>query len=335
MKIYNRRYIGSKHKLLQNIEDIVAKYYGQKKCVFADLFAGTGVVAEHFAGLGNDVIVNDILYSNFVSYEAWLANGKYNKEKVENQLERFNAINGEKLSENYFSKIYAGKYFNVNDAKKIGFIREEIEANKKFYTAKEYYMLLTSLMYETDKIANTVGHFEHYLKKEPEEKGVILGKLDIQEYSDVKIFKEDANQLVRKIKCDVAYIDPPYNARQYVNFYHVLENLANWDKPTEFEGKSMKFKRNHLKSGYSQSKAPLLFKDLIDNLDCKLIIVSYNNTYSANSIASNNKIKEEELMQILNDKGKVTVEEVDYQFFNSGKTQFSNHKEKFYICEVK
>ncbi|MBU4457771.1 MAG: DNA adenine methylase, partial [Candidatus Omnitrophica bacterium] len=40
-------------------------------------------------------------------------------------------------------------------------------------------------------------------------------------------------------KCDVAYIDPPYNARQYINFYHVLENLAKWEKPVEFEGKSI------------------------------------------------------------------------------------------------
>ena len=61
----------------------------------------------------------------------------------------------------------------------------------------------------------------------------------------------------------------------------------------------MKFKRDELKSGYSRSKAPLLFKDLIDSLDCKIIIVSYNNTYSAKSTASNNKIQEQEIINIL------------------------------------
>jgi adenine-specific DNA-methyltransferase len=41
--------------------------------------------------------------------------------------------------------------------------------------------------------------------------------------------------LVRDIISDITYIDPPYNARQYVNFYHVLENLALWQKPEELE----------------------------------------------------------------------------------------------------
>ena len=35
-------------------------------------------------------------------------------------------------------------------------------------------MLLASLMYATDKIANTVGHFEHFLSKKPADRGVVL-----------------------------------------------------------------------------------------------------------------------------------------------------------------
>jgi adenine-specific DNA-methyltransferase len=96
----------------------------------------------------------------------------------------------------------------------------------------------------------------------------------------------------------------------------------------------MKFKRNHLKSDYSKAKAPQVFDDLIKNIKAKLIVVSYNNTYSAKSTASNNKISEEELVETLNKKGKVTKREIDYKFFNAGKTDLKNHKEFIFTCEV-
>ena len=336
IKINNRRYIGSKTSLLENIEEAIEEYLPKKDFVLADPFSGTGVVANYFYDKGHKVIANDILYSNFVSYNTWMSDGKINEEKVENILEKFNNINSENLEENYFSEVFGDKYFENSDAKTIGFIREKIEEIKPEITNREYYTLLSSLLYETDKIANTCGHFESFLNKKPVKKGIYLKMPDISlKPNDNEIYCKDANDLVRNIKADVFYIDPPYNARQYVNFYHVLENLALWQKPRELEGNSMKFKRNHLKSDYSKAKAPEVFRDLIENIDTKLIIVSYNNTYNAKSGASNNKISEEELLEILSNKGKVTKKEIKYKAFNAGKTQLSNHKEYLYICEVK
>ena len=46
-----------------------------------------------------------------------------------------------------------------------------------------------------------------------------------------EIYREDANELIKKINFDVLYIDPPYNSRQYSDAYHLLENLAIWEKP--------------------------------------------------------------------------------------------------------
>lgn len=335
--INNRRYIGSKKSLLYEIEKTVKTYYGNNKCIFTDLFGGTGVVGEYFSSLGYDVIINDFLYSNYIAYETWISNEKFDQTIIENTIDQFNLINGQDLKSNYFSKVFGGKYFSINDAKKIGYIREEIEKQKKEISYREYCILLTSLMYATDKIANTVGHFEHYLSKEPIDKGVILRIPTINNDRTGKsyIYNEDSNSLIRKIKTDIVYIDPPYNARQYINFYHVLENLVRWEKPEELEGKSMKFKRNHLKSDYSKSKATEVFEDLIINIRAKLIIVSYNNTYNANSGASNNKIKEEDLYKILSEKGKTDIIEIDYKSFNTGKTNFNDHKEKLYVCVVK
>ena len=333
--INNRRYIGSKTSLLNEIASAIGKHSHKKKIKIADLFGGTGVVANYFHEKGDTIIVNDILYSNFVAYKTFMSNGEFSISKIKKALENYNAIDSHKIDKNYFSETFGGKYFDEFDARKIGFIREDLEKNRNIYTEREYYAILTSLLYETDKIANTVGHFESFLKRKPVEKGVQLRLPNIKNIKNKnEIYCLDANKLVKEVTCDVAYIDPPYNARQYVNFYHVLENLALWQKPTDFEGNSMKFKRNHLKSDYSKSKAPDVFRDLINNLNAKLIIVSYNNTYNARSGASNNKISEEQLKEILETKGKVTRVDINYKFFNAGKTNFDNHKEYLYICEV-
>lgn len=334
ININNRRYIGSKTKLVEII------YSETKKRVsgnfsFADIFAGTGVVAYEFALNGHPVIVNDILYSNYVSYKTWFSNEDVNIEKLEKIIDGFNKVPYSKIKQNYFSKIYGGKYYSINDSKKIGYIRDEIEKNKDKLNEREYCSLVTSLMYTADRVANTVGHFEHFLKKEPEDTNFELRSLVLEKIDNCLLYQKDANKLVREIKADVVYIDPPYNARQYINFYHVLENLVTWEKPTEFEGTSMKFKRDHLKSGYSRVIAKQLMEDLIENIDAKLIVVSYNNTYNARSSASNNKIQEEEIIEILKAKGKLDIVEIDYQYFNTGQTKFNNHKEKLYFCEVR
>ncbi len=331
--IGNRRYTGTKKSLLKDIYDSIAPYI-KNRVVFADLFAGTGVVSAYMLDRGMDVIANDILQSNVVVYCALFGKQKIDFKKIEKLAEYFNSIDAKKLKENYFSKIYGSKYFSDLDARKIGYIRDRIEKEK--LTNREKNILITALMYTADRIANTVGHFEHFLAKKPKDRGVVLRLPELKNFPGIAtIFKMDANKLAREISCDIAYIDPPYNARQYVNFYHVLENLVQWDKPTEFEGNSMKFKRNHLKSDYSRAKAPQVFQDLIDHLQARVIVVSYNNTYSAKSSASNNKISKAQLIKILKSKGDVTVKEIKHKSFNSGKTDFKDHKEMLYICKVK
>lgn len=46
-----------------------------------------------------------------------------------------------------------------------------------------------------------------------------------------KAYNQDINRLIRDIKGDVLYLDPPYNSRQYCSNYHVLETIARYDNP--------------------------------------------------------------------------------------------------------
>lgn len=334
LKINNRRYIGNKTKLIDKIEKAVSDAIDNEKFSFADLFAGTGVVAYNYAIKGHPVIVNDTLLSNVVIYKALLSDMEFDENRIKKTISTLNAIPYEEIEENYFSRIYGGKYFSINDAKKIGYIRDFLEQNRNSFLEREYYILLSILIFAADKIANTVGHFEYFLKHQPKDTYFQLEQFKLEKISNITIYNMDSNKLAREIRADVVYIDPPYNARQYINFYHVLENLARWNKPEVFEGNSMKFKRDELKSGYSRSAAPSLFKDLILTLNCRVIVVSYSNTYNASSSASNNRIKEEDIISTLSIRGKVKKIQIDHKCFNAGKTDFKNHQEYIFVCKI-
>ncbi|EOU1689846.1 DNA adenine methylase, partial [Clostridium perfringens] len=195
--INNRRYLGSKYSLIKDIQDSID--ITQIRSV-ADIFGGTGVVGESFASKGKKVIINDILYSNTIIYKCFFGKGYFNKNKLLDYIKRYNSLNSNEIEENYFSINFAETYFNKSNCKKIGFIREDIENELKNnnINKREYYILITSLIYAIDKIANTVGHYDAYREnKEDLNKKFELIFPHIKEYKEeIKIYREDANELV-------------------------------------------------------------------------------------------------------------------------------------------
>lgn len=332
-KIESRRYIGSKTKLIEKIMNEIDK----DSKVVADLFAGTGVVSKYLLSLGKKVIINDMLFSNYIVYEAFFGKGNINTNKLKKIIKGFNNLDSDKLDNNYISNNYGNRYFSHNNAKKIGFIRDQIDTlfKDKKINKQEKYILISSLMYSMDRFANTVGHYEMFLKKEDRSTDFEMGIIDIsQRGSDVELYNMDANKLASKIKADIVYLDPPYNSRQYINFYHVWENIAKNDKP-ELKWESKKFDRSGLRSDYSKSSAPMVMQKLCHDIrNTRKIIVSYNNTYKAQSVASNNKISIEEMKNIFSNNRNLKINEIAHQSFNSGKTDFKNHIEYLYISEI-
>ncbi len=262
IKIESRRYIGNKAKLTDWIIGIIEKET-QNIETFIDVFSGTASVARKAMQKYNRVIVNDILYSNNVIYKAFFKSEFWDKEKITEIIYNYNTLEEGKIKENYFSKQFGGKFFELETAKKIGYIRQDIENHKNELTQKEYTILIATLIYNIDKIANTVGHFEAYIKKPIKKNPLILKIIKTEDFKNIEIYREDANKLSRKIKGDIAYIDPPYNSRQYSRFYHVYENLVKWEKPKLY-GVTLKPEPENM-SKYCTVKISLLSFLLLQN----------------------------------------------------------------------
>jgi adenine-specific DNA-methyltransferase len=334
-RITNRRYLGSKTKLLSFIHATIKKeniYFNS----FLDLFAGTGSVADSFNDGRHKIVLNDILESNRCVYNAFFGKDFIDEKKLTQFIKHFN----ESLivESNYFSEMFSNTFFSEENCMKIGYIRDQIDTlfSNKTINAREKDYLISTLLFSMDRIANTVGHYDAFRRSGDLSKHLLLFSLEV--YSPEinmqnEIFKMDSNELVKSLNCDLVYIDPPYNSRQYSDAYHVLENVASWKKPKVY-GVARKMDRTDLKSRYSENSAPRVFAKLIEDLKCKYIIVSYNNMGEKGADRSQAKISDIDIIRSLEQKGKVTIHETDFNQFSAGKTKVEGHKERLFVCKV-
>ena len=330
-QIWNRRYTGSKYKLANWIFELISNNCEGNS--FCDIFAGTAVMSKQMAEKVDEIYINDFLFSNEVIYHAFFEQKNFDVQKLEKIKKYFNSLDASSLPSNYVSDNFGGKFFSNNDAILIGYIREYLDSAIDL-NDKEKDILLASLLYSADKAANTVGHYDAYIKGKNIVDSFYFDLINPYFYDNKKIniSRKDANQLAKEISCDIVYIDPPYNSRQYSRFYHVLENITTWKKPALF-GEAMKPEAENM-SEYCRNSATRVFEDLIQSLKCKYIVVSYNNTYTSKSSSSKNKITLKNIEEILEKRGSVKIFEKPYQFFNAGKTSLDNHKELIFITKV-
>jgi adenine-specific DNA-methyltransferase len=184
-----------------------------------------------------------------------------------------------------------------------------------------------------DKIANTCGHYDAYRQGVEFDRSLELSVPEPEPDLNMgnHCYNEDANELVKKIKADLIYIDPPYNSRQYCDAYHLLENVAAWRKPKVF-GIAKKMDRSKLKSDYCTKKAKDAFEALIENIDAKYILLSYNNMAEKGNGRSNAKITDADILGILGKKGEVKIFSEEYKAFTTGKSDIKENEERLFLC---
>lgn len=316
------RFIGSKERLLGFIDGIIQERNIQGE-IFADIFSGTTIVAQYFKKKNYTIISNDNLYFSYLLQKTYIQNNSVPafiklKLPLERAIQRLNSLQGKK---EYFFQNYSpsGKYKRMflsnNNAKKIDAILSQIEKWKleRKLTELEEIILKTALVEAVPFVSNISGTYGAFLKQWDKRALKNLALQIPQFINNGKVnyvYNKDANELIREIEADIIYLDPPYNSREYISNYHLLETVAKNDK-IELKGKSglrtddYKYKSKFCRKDYCTEA----LEDLVQNAKGKHILLSYN---------SEGIIPEKAIEKIFKAKGKNYLKiEFDYNRFKS------------------
>ena len=285
------RFIGNKTNLLEKIKAVVDENCTDENLVFCDIFAGTGSVSRYFKQYYR-IISNDILYFSHILTAATIENNQipqFNRLKAIGIEDPFAFLETADVSscKGFITEEYSPmgqakrQYLTEDNAQRIDYIRTKIESWKNIglLDSNEYKYLLASLIEGIPYVSNITGTYGAYLKSWDKRsfKHLELVKLGVIDNNQRNIcYNEDANELIKKISGDILYIDPPYNARQYLPNYHLLETVAKNDTPT-LKGVTGIRPYNNEKSDFCIKKSvKSAFTSLIENADFKHIIISYS-----------------------------------------------------------
>lgn len=340
------RYIGSKRTLLTQIEYVIKENIKDKCDIFCDIFSWTWIVSEFFKDTYS-IISNDLLYFSFVMQKASIMINvipdfkKIKKFLGKDPLEYFNnieitadSLNSPPFIYNHYSpNTNSERMYLINEnALKIDFIRQKLNEWKKsdLIEDAEYYYLLACLIHSVPFYSNIAWTYWAYLKKWDNRalKKLILEKIEIKNNNKNNIcYNEDANTLIKSISWDILYIDPPYNTRQYLPNYHLLETIAKYDEPKIYWKTWMRPYKD-VRSKYCIKNEVLNeFEKLIKFANFKHIIISYSTEWI---------MKEEEIIRILEKyckKEKLKVYRIPYRRYKHTKWVTNNNLEEllFYI----
>ena len=353
------RYYGCKERLLDFIENGVEKTGINHGSVFCDLFSGTTTVARYFKKKGYTTYANDILEFSYALARAYIQNNTYplfrglygvvpgingTNKNIDFAVDYLNNL---KPIEGFIYKNYCPggtekaefqrMYFTDFNGKKIDAIRTRLHKwyDSERITQNEFYILLSSLLEAVPFVANISGNYAAYLKDwDPRaHKPLTLRTPNlIQSERKNKAFREDSNQLVRKIQTDILYLDPPYNSRQYASNYFLLELIAegwfNGNRPKIY-GKTGMREYEEQKSAYCQkSNVSNTFQDLIKHIKTRYILLSYNDE---------GLLSEGEIKDVLSTRGEVNIFKRPYRRYrsiNQDETDRTNVYEKLYFVKV-
>lgn len=316
-------YIGSKYSLLDFLENIIDAVAGEVPSgrVFADLFAGTGIVGSKFREKGYTVISNDIQHYSYALNRHFIEN---DSQMDAGLLNYFESLEGEEgfVYKNYCAGSGSGRnYFTDENGEKCDAIRIALNTlvESKEISEDEYYYYLAGLLNSIDKVANTASVYGAYLKhtKTSATKPLQIKLPAIINGPKGKAYCKNINELIHSVNGDILYLDPPYNTRQYCSNYHVLETISRYDCP-ELSGVTGLRKDQGLKSAFcSKRTVAAAFDEIISNADFKYIFLSYNNE----GLMSIDTIKE-----IMSRYGKYEQFTKEYRRFRADKEEARNHK---------
>ena len=281
------RYLGSKKQLLGDIYSYTTDI--PLNGVFCDPFGGIGTVGSFMKEKGFKVISGDILYFAHCFQSAKIES---RSSRIFEGLKGITNNIGEECVEEYLNGIepkygwivreYSEErqYFTYENALRIQADYDCIQGWKKrmLIDEFEYKILISSLINSFDRVANTAGTYYAFLKKfyrKALKRFVFRIIKETPGNKSCETYLSDALDLVKNHDCDILYLDPPYNNRNYQRYYHLPETIAKGVTPVP-SGKSGVYVNKTINSAFNnKSLATESFEKIINATNAKRIIFHY------------------------------------------------------------
>lgn len=186
------------------------------------------------------------------------------------------------------------KFFSKKHAERIDLILNTVCAlsKSKLISESEYYYLLCSLLESVALFSNTSATYQAFYKtyraNTLQDFRLVVPILSSTKIS-ATILQEDSYSLIPEKKCDILYLDPPYNWRQYDSNYHLLNTLARYreiknikkfeDNIVGASGENRVEKLQYTSFNNNSKFAERLFEAIIKSKS-KIVAVSYSDSIS-------------------------------------------------------
>lgn len=296
------RYLGNKTRLLGFIRRVL-RARGIWSGVAVDPFSGTASVARALKRWGFTVAAGDIMEYGYVLARAAVAVSdapavgalashlRLRHPGLPAVLRHLNRLPPRPafIHEHYSPAGHAGAlagrmYFTPDNAARIDAVRTALHDWRaaRLVDDDAHDLLLAALIEAADRVANTTGVYAAFVKSwQPNALRPLTLRLPPSPAGPRGCaYRADALTLVRaRPGCELLYLDPPYNNRQYAGYYHIPEVLAlGWfDGPVPLRGKTGLIADAHKRSDWSSSRrCEAALEELVAAADCRHIVMSYN-----------------------------------------------------------
>lgn len=315
------KYLGSKKQLIPWIVKTIKDNFEHIDSAF-DVFSGTSRVSLALKEQGIQVHANDHNTFAFHIANCYVAT---NKEELPKDIEKIiNHLNNLPAKSGFFTENYClkARFFHPKNGEKVDAIRDEID--KLDVSPKMRSVLLVSLMEAADRTDSTCGiqmaYLKSWAKRAHNELSLRIPNLISEAIAQKnnQAYCLDAIEAAKTIKCDLAYLDPPYNQHSYRSNYHIWETLVKWDSPSMYGQVQKRMDCREIKSDFnSKKKFKLTLETLIKSLQTKYLVLSFSNE---------GFINKEELENMLKQWGNVKVFSVEYKRYVGAQIGIYNQK---------
>lgn len=345
------RYIGNKENIINKIHHILLKNNVTGKTFF-DFFSGTTNVARFYKDLGYIVYSSDVMYVSYCLQKAYIENNTEPLfEKVLQTIPQCSITcnlfaTPLDIVINYLNQIPDVKgfiynnytpdgtreleqprmYFSNENGLRIDAIRQQIESwnNNGLLLESEYYILISCLIETVSFYANVAGVYAAFHKRwDPRAiKRLELRTIKIHTNNKTnRVYNSNSLELIENIDTDILYLDPPYNERQYLPNYHLLETIAKYDNP-QIKGVTGMREYEDKKSTFCNAKTALRDLELVaKTAKYNFLVMSYN---------SEGIMQQDDIINMMSKYGSVKLEQFQYARFKSNNNGLAKTKKHIY-----